>query len=127
MEIQATSEKDFITKYVTLLGVLSHFNKRETEVAVVLVMVYRKIRLAKSKQDEDTPEEDVITSVMDTLKGSETLHSIAKYLDMPFTSFRNYVSKLKAKRFFVEGDINPIFVPEGMDGNITISYVKTKV
>jgi len=122
MEITATSEKDFITKYVSLVGSLAGFNKRETEVAVVLVLVYRRIQTEKANQPEDTPEEEVIRDVMEHLKTTPVLHNIAKYLDMPFTSFRNYVSKLKQKGFFVEGSINPSYLPEGNKALITIKY-----
>ena len=121
MELHATSEKDLITKYVTLLGTLASFNKRETEVAIAFVLVYRRIKELQDSQDDDTPEEEIITDIMTELKAPDTLQNMVKKLDMPFSSFRKYVAYLKQKGFFREGDINPMFIPDGDTAIIKIS------
>jgi len=121
MELHATSEKDLITKYVTLLGTLASFNKRETEVAIAFVLVYRRIKELQDSQDDDTPEEEIITDIMTELKAPDTLQNMVKKLDMPFSSFRKYVAYLKQKGFFKEGDINPMFIPDGDTAIIKIS------
>ena len=119
MTLHATSEKDLVHKYVTLLGVMHNFNHRETEVAVMFVMTYRNVQRAMDAQDDETPEEDYITDVFSTVKEMST--KMATLLDMPFMSFRKYVKNLKNKGFFMDGNINPIFLPDEEEAQITIT------
>lgn len=121
MVINVTTEKDFVTKCLTMLGALSKWSKKETDVAIAMVLVYRMLQKRKTMQDENTPEEDRIDVVMDKVKQKEVLANLALYLDMPFTSFRNYVSKLKSKGFFIDGTINPMFLLEGSSISVEIT------
>lgn len=125
MNIEAATEKEFLTKYYTMISPMTGWTAREIEVAVAMVMVYRRLQLKKEAQDENTPEEERIDDIMVALKKPEVLNNLVLYLGMPFTSFRNYLTKLKSKRFFIEGTINPIFIPEG--GEVEIKIVLKRV
>lgn len=121
MKIETATEKDFFQKYYTLLSPMTGWTAREIEVAVAMAVVYRKLQRKKNTQDENTPEKERIGDVMEALKRPEVLNNLIRYLDMPFVSFRNYVSKLKAKGFFSDGSIAPLFLP--MNGHVSIDIV----
>lgn len=122
MKLIVTSEHDLVVKYVSVVGFLYSLNKRESEVATSFVVAYRNISLIKANQDDQTPEEELVTDVMAVVRSSEVLHDMVKYLDMPFTSFRNYVAKIKVKGFFIKGKINPDFIPGSTrEGEIVIT------
>lgn len=120
MNIEVRTDKDLVERYVSLVGFMSGLNRREIEVATAIVLVYRRI-VRKVKEGEleftdDNPD------LMAYLKDPTTLSNLALYLGMEFSSFRNYVSKLKSRGFFVGGVINPIFLPELYTGVIKLEF-----
>lgn len=128
MDIYASSEKDLVNKYLQLAGYMAGWNKRETEVAVAMVLVYAKLHRNKAAGIYDDDEDTKDLDIMGLLRRPETLHNIALYLGMHFSSFRNYVSKLKTKGFFVGGSINPVFLVLDIEKVVTINikYVGDK-
>ena len=121
MKIEAATEKAFLERYYTLLSPITEWTPREIDVAVAMALVYRKLLRKKEAQNKGTPEAERIGDVMAALKKPEVLDNLTRYLDMPFVSFRNYVSKLKAKWFFSDGTINPKFLP--LNGSVNIEIV----
>lgn len=112
MELRVTSENDLVNRYVSVVGFIYGLNPRESAVATAFVVAYMNLSKVQSTQTEETPEEELITDVMVEVKSTEVLHGMVKFLGMPFTSFRNYVTKIKDKGFFVKGEINPDFLPK---------------
>lgn len=120
MTIKVTSEKAFVYSYVQLLQGRYGFTDRETEVAsamvlklTVLTRAKTKLKVAKTREAYDPMLE---------LKKPEVLAQVVGTLNMDFTVFRTYISKLKTKGFFNGGGINTDFVPDSGTANIKIDY-----
>ena len=120
MVIEAEDERDFISKYISVVSKMtSNFNPREIQVATEFVFRYRTLYSSYCKLSKETQS---TFDIMDNIKSRKSLDNMVSTLDMSFGVFRNYVSSLKNKGFFISGKINSIYIPEDNKAVITIVY-----
>lgn len=110
MIIKTKSEKEYVYRYVQALQGLYRLQPREVDVAAAVV--YRYFILEKARKLFSTQEKRDNYNPMVELRKPEVLKLVYEQdLGIDFEVFRNYVSKLKDKRFFTEKGINEHFIP----------------
>lgn len=119
MIIKAISKEDYINKYMLTLKGIYKFSDREFEVARELV--YRYFIVREGLSSLSVKDKDKI-NIMELLKKPDSLKFITDNLSMNFEVFREYIKSLKEKQFFLNGDINPIFIPNEGQTQITIKW-----
>jgi lipid II:glycine glycyltransferase (peptidoglycan interpeptide bridge formation enzyme) len=114
------------------MGTVYSITGRELDVVHQFVLAYIKFseyveKLQDKADSESAGDADIsydIPSVHDLIKESKTLKSMREELNMSIPVFRNYVSSVKRKGFFLPGGrINTDFIPNKNETVITIKSV----
>jgi len=114
MIIEVRDNRELVAKYLTIISSLTGWSRKETEVAIAIVQLYTKLQQKRADIIQELVDNgestDEVPTTMEMFKDKSTLKGLSMYLNLPFSSFRNYISKLKASGFFIAGDINPIYL-----------------
>lgn len=103
MKIKASSERDYVEKWISLLQNRYGFNRREYEVACEYAYMYRKLEPVRLKLKGE--ERRLAYDPMEIIRKEEALTGMVKRLGMDFESFRTYTKSLKLKGFFDKGTL----------------------
>jgi hypothetical protein len=122
MVISASTEKEYVTKWIQLLRHLYGFTARETEVAIEYSLTYRKLELIRDQLKGEGRKESY--KPMDVLKSEQVLKKMTANLQMDFDTFRAYTKSLKDKGFFAGGTLAANFILAEDTATVTVTLGK---
>jgi hypothetical protein len=129
MVIRVKNNNMYVRKYIEIMGTVYSITGRELDVVHQFVLAYIKFsdyikEMEKNIEDGKDDKLYDVPSVHDLIKESKTLKSMREELNMSIPVFRNYVSSVKRKGFFLSGGrINKDFIPDKAETVITIKSV----
>jgi len=132
MVVKVRGTKMYTRKYIEVIGTIYGISGRELDVVHVFVLSHiekdrLRSKLLKANEDiSDTEDKLDVPSISSMVKDPDNIKKLRESIHMSVPVFRNYVSVIKKKGFFLNGGaLNKDFIPS--DTETTIKIINTNV